>query len=129
VEFFNSRKISSQRSGTFATISVTTGGYRIAGLASGYVQLTDKSSPEILKPIHGQFGIADGMLDVFMTDIVLQRASIVAIVGELVSAGVPEHVRVDAEWHLRGLAEALNEPVEAYGAHRPTALRNEYVGV
>jgi hypothetical protein len=64
-----------------------------------------------------------------MTEVVLQRTSIVTIVRELISAGVPEHVRVDAKWHLRGLTEALNEPVEAYGAHRPTSLRNEYVGV
>jgi len=64
-----------------------------------------------------------------MTEVVLERASVVAVVGELVSAGVPEHVRVDAKWHLRDLAEALDEPMEAYGAHRPTALGNEYVGV
>jgi len=32
-----------------------------------------------------------------MTEVVLQRTSIVAIVGELVPAGMPEHVRVDAE--------------------------------
>ena len=64
-----------------------------------------------------------------MTEIMLERASIVAIVRELVSAGVPEHVRVNPEWHFSGLTEALDEPVEAYGAHRPTALRNEYVGV
>jgi hypothetical protein len=69
------------------------------------------------------------MLDILMTEVVLERASIVAIVRKLVPAGVPEHVWVDAEWHLGGLTEALNEPVEAYGAHRPTALRNEYVGV
>jgi len=42
----------------------------------------------------------------------LQRTSIVAIVRKLVPAGVPEHVWVDAEWHLGGLAEALNEPVD-----------------
>jgi hypothetical protein len=59
----------------------------------------------------------------------LERASIVAIVGELVPAGVPEHVWVDANWHLGGLTEALDKPVKAYGAHRPTTLRNEYVGV
>jgi hypothetical protein len=64
-----------------------------------------------------------------MTEVMLERASIVAIVGELVSAGVPEHVRVDVELHLGGLTEALDEPVKAYGAHRPAALRNKYVGV
>ena len=50
-----------------------------------------------LEPIDGQLGIADGVLDVLMTEVVLQRTSIVAIVGELVPAGMPEHVRVDAE--------------------------------
>ena len=54
-----------------------------------------------------------------MTEIMLQCASVVAIVRELVSAGVPEHVRVDAKWHLGGLAEALDEPVKAYGAIGP----------
>ena len=52
-----------------------------------------------------------------MTEIMLERASIVAIVGELVSAGVPEHVRVDAKRHPGGLTEALDEPVEACGAY------------
>ena len=47
-----------------------------------------KSPPEILEPIYGQLGIADGVLDVLMTVVVLQRTSIVAVVGELVSAGV-----------------------------------------
>ena len=42
----------------------------------------------------------------------MQRTSIVAIVRKLVPAGVPEHVWVDAKWHLGGLAEALNEPVD-----------------
>ena len=66
-----------------------------------------QSPPKVLEPINGQFGIADGVLDVFMTEVVLQRTSIVAIVRQLVSAGVPEHVRVDAKWHLGRLAEAL----------------------
>jgi hypothetical protein len=69
------------------------------------------------------------VLDIFMTEVVLECASIVAIVRKLVSAGVPEHVWVDAKRHLGGLAEALDEPVEAYGAHRPAALGHEYVGV
>jgi hypothetical protein len=39
-----------------------------------------------------------------------------------------EHVWVDREWHLGGLADALDE-VEADGADWPAALGNEYVGV
>jgi len=113
----------------YVPLWVSTGDYRIAALASGYVRPTDIITAKVLEPIDGQLGIADGVLDVLMTEIMLERASIVAIVGELVAAGVPEHVRVDAEWHLRGLTEALDEPVEAYGAYGPAALRNEYVGV
>src|SRR5215469_9209677 len=75
------------------------------------------SPPEILEPIDGQLGIPDGVLDVLMTEVMLERASIVPIVRKLVSAGVPEHVRVNSERHLRDLAEALDEPVETYGAH------------
>jgi len=45
-------------------------------------------------------------------EVVLQGARVVAIVGELVPTGMAKHVRVDREWHLGGLAEALDEPVE-----------------
>ena len=49
-----------------------------------------------------------------------------AIVGELEPTGVAKHVRVDREWHLGGLPEALDETVEI---DWPAALGNEYVGV
>jgi hypothetical protein len=39
-----------------------------------------------------------------MTEVLLERTSIVAVVRKLVPAGVPKHVRVDAEWHLGGHA-------------------------
>src|SRR6516165_6865982 len=38
-----------------------------------------------------------------------------------------KHVRVDGEWHLGGLAETLDEPVETDGADY-AALGNEYRG-
>jgi hypothetical protein len=60
---------------------------------------------------------------------VLQGPRVVAIVGELEPAGVAEHVRVDREWHLGGLPEALDKPVETDGADWTAALGNEYVGV
>jgi hypothetical protein len=60
-----------------------------------------------------------------MTEIMLQCASVVAIVRELVSAGVPEHVRVDANWHLGGLTEALDQPVESlWGLSPPRSETN-----
>ena len=54
-----------------------------------------------------------------MPEVVLQGARVVAIIGELEPTGMAKHVRVDREWHLGGLAEALDEPVEADGLMGP----------
>ena len=59
----------------------------------------------------------------------LQGPRVVAVVGELEPAGMAKHVGVDREWHLGGVADALDEAVETDGADWPTALRNEDVGV
>src|SRR5262249_37414531 len=59
----------------------------------------------------------------------LQGPRVVAIVGELEPTGMAKHVRVDREWHLGGLPEALDEPMESNGADWPASLGNEYVGV
>ena len=64
-----------------------------------------------------------------MTEIVLQRAGIVAIVGELEAAGVAQHVWMDCERYLCGLAEPYHEMVEAHGADRAATLGNEYVSL
>jgi hypothetical protein len=69
------------------------------------------------------------VLNVLVPKIVLQGAGVVAIVRELVPTGVPEHVRVDAERHLGGLTEALDKPMEADWADRPTALGNENIDI
>ena len=58
-------------------------------------------------------------LTVLVPEVVLQGARVVAIIGELEPAGMAKHVRVDREWHLGGLAEALNEPVETDGLIGP----------
>ena len=48
-----------------------------------------------------------------MPKIVLQSSGIVSIVRKLVSAGMAQHVRMDRERHLGGLAEALDQLLEA----------------
>ena len=52
-----------------------------------------------------------------------------AIVGEFEPAGMAKHVRVDREWHLGSLTEALDKPVETDGTDWPAALENIYVSV
>src|SRR5271166_367675 len=85
--------------------------------------------PEITEPIGCHLGVAHGVLDILVAEIVLQRSRVVSVVGELVSTGVPQHVRVDTKRHLGGLPEPLDEPMKADWAHWPTALAYEYIGV
>ena len=59
----------------------------------------------------------------------LQGPRVVAIIGQLEPTRMAKHVGVDGEWHLGGLPEALNEPVETDGTDWPAALGNEYVGI
>ena len=51
-----------------------------------------------------------------MPEVMLQGPGIVAVVRELEPTGMAKHVGVDREWHLGGLAEALDEPMETDGA-------------
>ena len=55
-------------------------------------------------------------------EVVLQGPRVMAIVRELEATGVAKHVRVDREWHLGGLADALDESVETDVADGPAAL-------
>ena len=68
-------------------------------------------------------------MNVAVPEIVLQSSGIVSIVGELVPAGMAQHVRMDRERHAGGFPEALDEPMEADRAHWSTTLRNKHVGI
>ena len=54
-----------------------------------------------------------------MAEIVLQGSGIVPVVGKFIAARMPQHVRMQWERHLGGLAEPLDEMVEADGAIGP----------
>jgi hypothetical protein len=64
--------------------------------------------PKILESIGRHFGVLDRVLDVLVAQVVLQGPRVVAVVGQLEPAGMAKHVRVDREWHLGGLPEALD---------------------
>src|SRR5215470_5275795 len=86
------------------------------------------ASPKILEPVRRHFGVLDRVLNVFVPEVMLQCPRVVAVVGELKTTGMAQHVRMDWEGHLGGLPDALDEPVEANRADWPAALGNEYVG-
>src|SRR5262249_28786437 len=46
------------------------------------------ASPKVLEPVGRHFGVSDRVLDVLVPEVVLQRPRVVAIVGELETAGV-----------------------------------------
>src|SRR5262249_19806885 len=85
--------------------------------------------PKIFEPVGRHFGVPDRVLNVLVPKVVLQGPGVVAIICELEPTGVAKHVWVDGEWHLGGLPEALDEPVETDGTDWPPSLGNEYVGV
>src|SRR5262245_9088707 len=85
--------------------------------------------PTVFEPVGRHFGVPDRVLNVLVPEIMLQGPRVVAIIGQLEPAGMAEHVRVDGEWHLGGLAEALDEAMEADGADRPTAFGNKHVSL
>src|SRR5262245_29508985 len=86
-------------------------------------------SPKVFEAIGRHFGVAHRVLDVLVPEIVLQGARVVAIVCELKPTGMAKHVGVDREWHLGGLTDPLDEPVEADGTDWPTALGNEHISL
>ena len=65
----------------------------------------NRLSPEVLKPVGGQLGIAPRVLDVLVAEPRLQRAGVVAGIGQGVAAAVPQHMRVDRERHFGPLSD------------------------
>ena len=63
-----------------------------------------------------------------MSKPMLQTAGIVTVIGQLEATSVPEHVRMNCEWHQRHFAKLANELIEANGGHGCAAFSNEDVG-
>src|SRR5262249_29049056 len=65
--------------------------------------------PELLEPAGGQFCIAHSMADVPMAQVLLDRTGVVPFVGQLESARVPQHMRVNRERKAGGFADACDK--------------------
>ena len=68
-------------------------------------------SPEVSESVGRKLGVAHRVLDVFVPEVVLQGAGVVAIVGELEATGMAQHVRMDGKRQLGGLAEPCDEVI------------------
>jgi len=60
-----------------------------------------------------------------VTEISLERPRVMALVGQSIAAGVPEHVRMGLERELGGNAGALDHAGKAGGAEWRAPLRRE----
>ena len=78
------------------------------------VRVPPSSVPlKVFEPVGRHFGIPDRVLNVLVPEVLLQGPRVVAIICELESAGMAQHVWVDRERHLGSLADALDEAVES----------------
>ena len=66
------------------------------------------------------------MLDVPVPEIGLQRSGVVAVIGQLVSAGMPEHVWMGLKAKLRPGAGAFDHARESRRAKGCVALGGEH---
>src|SRR5262249_54190498 len=83
--------------------------------------------PEPRKPIRRKCCVPCGALQVSMAEVVRQRARIVAIVGEFVPGRMPQHVRVNREGKLCGLACSLNHPQKPSCGHWRARFCGEHI--
>ena len=83
--------------------------------------------PKAFKPVRCQGGVAHCRRDRAVPEVVLDCPGVLAIVCELVAAGVPQHVAVDREWEARGLASPRDHALIASHAQGRQALRHEHI--
>lgn len=86
------------------------------------LQAVASSSPEVLEPCRRQLGVPHGVLDIAVTEIGLQGADVVALVGQREAAGVAQHVRVHLERHPGFGAGALRPKPSGAFAYRARSL-------
>src|SRR5947209_4339779 len=59
--------------------------------------------PKTLEPLRRQLGVAHGVLNILVPEIVLHRARVLPIVRQLVAARMSQHVWMDRKRKLRAL--------------------------
>src|SRR5262245_37541353 len=93
-----------------------------------WVLLANLVLPEPLKSIRRQSRVSDGRVDRLVPKVVLDRPGVLAIVCELVAAGMAQHVAVNEEGEACGLASPRDHALIAGNAERRQAFGNKHVG-
>src|SRR5215470_20153185 len=72
--------------------------------------------PEAFKPIRRQSRVTDGRVDRLVPEVMLDCPGVLAIVCELVAAGMAQHVAVNEEGEARGFASPRDHALIAGNA-------------
>ena len=83
--------------------------------------------PEALEAVCSELGVSDGVLNVAVTEVVLKGPRVDALVRQLVSGRVPQHVRVYREAKRACLADPRERLAETRQGHRRVSLGLEQV--
>src|SRR5665213_225740 len=83
--------------------------------------------PESFETIRRQRGVGDRVLNVSVSEIMLDCAGVAAIVGEFIAAGMAQHVRMNLEREAGLDAQPCNHPTKAADGERRTAFGQEHI--
>src|SRR6266436_1952906 len=83
--------------------------------------------PEPIEAVGAQLGISHRVHDVAVTQEVLQRAGIDAVIGKLEAAGVAQHVRMNGKWKFGQFPSPADHFEEPGPRHWAAAFGIEHV--
>ena len=85
--------------------------------------------PDAGQALRRQFRVSDGMLDFLVPQKVLDQPRIHPLIRECIACRMTKHMGMDMEAQPRGLSSSLENTGDHIGAERPTALRDEHIGI
>jgi hypothetical protein len=83
-------------------------------------------APEILEARWRELGIAHGVLDIFVPEIILDRSCVVTIACQLVAGSMAQHVSMDLEREVGFLPCPLDQPIEGIRSERSAAFAHKH---
>ena len=99
------------------------------GLCTNSASVTTARSilPKTLEPIGAELRIAHRVRDVFVAEVLLDRACVLALAGEFEPARMAQHMRMGREGEFRELAGARDQFPRRRRRHRPSAFGHKQI--
>src|SRR5262245_41227564 len=95
---------------------------RVSAAHASCAVLGGSMLPKPIEAVGAQLGISHRVHDVAVAEVVLERAGVDAVIGELEAAGVSEHVRMNGEGKFGQFPSPADHFEEPGSGHRPAAF-------